>query len=245
MELTDFSGLGRGTGSRVGEPRQELALTNALALSLPRLFRPRPGRTSFVLFEPEIGRGRPDAVVVQMSSAALQSFRRRHLRVPHLTAARSLVVSASHGELGISQSYLRQLRTAEFSADWSDTAILHASGLIRDSLAIEAKVKDWRRGLRQVAAFRPYAHRSALLLPDPVAQRLDSSGLAVYTSGLMSERGGQVEWLHPAPRRELDAGVSLWLLELIIRGLEDGSTHNASELAKAARAALKLSTRVE
>ncbi|GAB3077628.1 hypothetical protein GCM10027080_24660 [Pedococcus soli] len=231
----------RGRGRRVGEPTHELALTRALGSSIGELFRPGPGRTTYIIFEPEVGRGRPDAIAVQISAFALGALRREGLRLPHLTASRAALASDETDGFGVTGAYGRQLRTRIRTAGWTERRATSVSNLIVDSLAVEAKMKDWRRALRQVAAFRPYAHRAALLVPQSLTARVDPVGLDVYQAGLLREDHGQVAWERSAPRREIDPAASAWLVELLVRGLDNGTAYSASELARPSRAPKKFS----
>ena len=233
----DEETVGPPTSRRVGQPTHERALTDALASSIARLFPSGPGRSTYIIFEPELGRGRPDAIAVHVSSAALAAVMRQGLRLPHLTASRAALAVDHTDGLGVTGTYGRALRSRIRTAGWTESRASAVSGLVVDSLAIEAKMKDWRRALRQVAAFRAYAHRAALLVPESVADRVEPVGLDVYQAGLLVELAGQAEWRREAPRQDLDPAASAWLVELLMRGLESGTAYRASSSAKLSRAA--------
>jgi hypothetical protein len=134
--------------------------------------------------------------------------------------------------IGVTATYGRQLQSRIRTAGWTESQASAVSALIVDSIAIEAKMKDWRRALRQIAAFRAYAHRAALLVPKAVGARVQVIGLDVYQSGLLVESGGRVDWERPASRREVDPATRAWLVELLLRGLEGGTAYRVSASAK-------------
>lgn len=244
MAVDGASG-GNTTARRVGVPTHELVLTRALAASIGRLFPPGSGRTTFVILEPEIGRGRPDAIAVQISTSGLLAVQREGLRLPHLTASRAASASGDAASFGVTGPYGRHLQAKIRTAGWTERRAASVANLVVDSLAVEAKVKDWRRAMRQVASFRRYAHRAALLLPDNVASRVDEETLNVYETGLLSEHDGRVSWARAAPRLPIDPAASTWLVELLVRGLDQGTAYSASALTNDVVAAKKLSTRPE
>lgn len=176
-------------------------------------------------------------MALQVSTSALLAIQRRDLRLPHLTASRAVFASAESDGLGVTAPYGRKLRAQAYEAGWTVRRATATAAVVADSLAIEAKMSDWRRGLRQVSAFRPYAHRAALLVPHGVASRVTKENLDVYRSGLLEEDATSVSWAWPAPRRDIDPAASIWLLELLMRGLENGTAYSASALAKADNAA--------
>lgn len=234
---------GSGDSRTVGVPTHEVALTRALAISISRLFPPGPGRTTFIVFEPEVGHGRPDAIAIQISVSGLSAVQREGLRLPHLTASRAALAPDDTQTFGVTAPYGRQLRARVRTDGWTERRAASVANLVVDSLAIEAKMQDWRRAMRQVAAFRPYAHRAALLVPQRLVSRVDEGTLGVYQTGLLSENQGSVSWLRPAPKLNIEPAASIWLVELLVRGLEQGTAYSASALASSSIAAKKLSIR--
>jgi hypothetical protein len=229
------------TGRPVGVPTHELALMSALARDMWRLDRPGPGRVNFVLFEAEVGAGRPDAVVLTVSRNSLEKFRATGLRIPTPTASRALTDTAD-SSLGISVQYARSLRRRLEAEGWTSREFQQGAAIIHDSLAIEAKVSDWSRALRQVAKFQPTTHRSAILMPEMAATRVPRPTIEKNGIGLLAESHGRTEWMTPAVGQDLSPQRRLWLLELLLRGLDAGVAYNPSALRKRSIAELNAST---
>jgi hypothetical protein len=59
----------------------------------------------------------------------------------------------------------------------------------RQILAVEAKVRDWRKGLRQALTYRLCADEVYLALAAPYAKRADRGLLAEFGVGLMAVDG--------------------------------------------------------
>ncbi|MGV8911437.1 MAG: hypothetical protein ACOH14_02380 [Rhodoglobus sp.] len=213
---------------RVGQPVQELTLTSILASDLSKLFRPGPGRSAYVIFEPEVGAGRPDVLVVSASSTALARYIKAGLRVSTPSATRALS-AADESSLGISVPYARSLRKGLLQDGWSQQEYARASVIVHDSLAIEAKVKDWKQALRQVAKFHVTAHRSAIFMPLKTARLIPIPVLEQYGAGLLVETGGRAEWLLTSPRRELEGPSTIWMLEVLVRAMENGLAYKLSD----------------
>lgn len=213
--------------ARVGRPIHETRLVDALVPCLGAVFAPGAGRSVYLLREPELGRGRPDLIALLASPTGVAAYRRRGLRLPHLTAAFAVDGATDDGALGVSRDYARKVRRHLTATGWNSQA-LHSAELVYDSLAIEAKMDDWRRAVRQASKFQSLSHRSALLLPDAVAQRTDSKMLKFYEIGLLGVAGTNVCWRRTAPKRMPEIGARLWLLELLVRGLEAGSAYKLS-----------------
>lgn len=111
---------------------------------------------------------------------------------------------------------------------WSAREITAAAALVHDSLAIEAKLRDWRRAVRQAAKFSPLVARSALLLPGTAAEP-QATSLDFYSLGLLeADPRARVRWVKSAPPQDLPAYARLWLLELLARGLRDGTAQRLS-----------------
>lgn len=216
--------LSAASRSPVGVPTHELVLHSALKVQFSNLVRPGGGRSLFLMAEPELGFGRPDALMLTVSPAALEAFRRRGLRLPTLNAALTL----SGEQTSLTDMYSQSLARKLVKQGWSQRNLLHSGGLVTDSLAVEAKLSEWRRAIRQAAAYRVGAGRAAVLLPEKVTQNVDQRNLEAHGIGLMSSGPRRIEWLVPAPRHELSIGHRAWLVELLLRGLEDGSAQRAT-----------------
>lgn len=221
--------------SRVGEPLHERVLTDAVVKTAGQLMPPGPGRSVYVLSEPELGNGRPDIIMLAASSLAVKAFAQRGLRLPHSTAARVLDPDADFERLGVGPSYGRRLRAQLLATGWSTSLAAQAGNIVHASLGIEAKMKDWRRALRQVSRFRSSVGQSALLVPAAVAEKVNQTSLEFYRSGLLSMNDEGVAWSVPPIDQAIDGSRRLWLLELLLRGLEDGSAHKFSAVANSSR----------
>lgn len=219
----------------VGSPIHEIALHDAIANRALSILRPGPGRSLYLLVEPELGFGRPDAILLVLSATALATFRQRQLRLPSLTAARSLG-EESHG---VTVDHARALSRALRQAGWDDSALRVSGNMIHDALAIEAKMSEWRRAIRQATAYRLGTGRSAVLLPEPVARRVDQRNLAVHGVGLLAQSHNALEWITESPRREISMSSRAWLVELLLRGLDDGSAYSATASRKIVSASRK------
>lgn len=202
---------------RVGEPTHERALTSAMIRDAARLVPPGRGRVSFVLEEVDLPRGRPDVVVVVTSPNGFECHRRAGLRLSHPTAARLLDEELDERSWGVSPTYGRRLLRELQDQGWTHARARRAADLVVDSLAVEAKMADWNRGIRQIASFRSEVHRSALLLPSSKTQRARETALDFYGAGLLSERDGRVEWRRPAAVSQPAIASRLWLLEMMLR----------------------------
>lgn len=202
---------------RVGEPTHELALTSAMVRDAARLVRPGRGRVSYVLEEVDLSRGRPDVVIVVLSRNGFDRFGREGLRLPHPTAARVLDEELDERSWGVAPTYGRRLLRQLRELGWTHTRARRAADLVVDSLAVEAKMADWHRGIRQIASFRSEVHRSALLLPTHRTQRVRESSLSFYGAGLLSESSGRVKWERPAVVGQPTIASRLWLLESMLR----------------------------
>lgn len=233
---------GAAPAARVGQPTHELRLIYSLERNLWRLCRPGKGRVSYVLFEPEVGAGRPDAIVITVSKGALERFRATGLRVPTPSATRALT-DTDEMALGLSPQYVRALRRQLSLSGWSPREFDRAARIVNDSLAIEAKISDWRRALQQVVKFQVTAHQAAILMPAQAATRLPGPTLEKYGIGLIAEAEGKSEWSVSPRRYELPEFSRVWLLELLLRGLEDGTAYSPSELRNRSKDATKDSSR--
>jgi hypothetical protein len=217
----------------VGLPIHEARLTDAFVRDADKLMPPGPGRSLYLMLEPRVGRGRPDILILAVSSSGLLSYLRKSSRLATFTEAQ--VISGDVDEpIGVSASYAKDLRARVQTADWNDSQLLQARNLVHDSLAVEAKMADWRRAVRQVARFRPMAHRTAILMPEEVTTRVDRRTLSVYESGLIAASDHRLSWLRGAPKRPLGDAQKLWLLELLHRQLDDDQTPSALRISSTA-----------
>jgi hypothetical protein len=144
-----------------------------------------------------------------------------------LTAALTLGTETDEIGAGITNDYARKVQRRLDHLGWNEHK-LRLANLVHDSISIEAKMDDWRRAIRQASKFQLLTHRSALLLPDGVAERVSRAALEFYGLGVLSVSGTAVEWQREAPKRVPAIAARLWLLELLLRGIEDNSAYKAS-----------------
>lgn len=204
---------------RVGVPVHEARLTEAFATQANKLMPPGPGRRLYIIPEPQLGRGRPDAIAITASPRGLHSYFKNSIRFTTFTQA--VVVSDDNNHsVGVSDSYAKELRSSMRTDGWNDAQIKKAESIVHDSLAIEAKMTDWRRAIRQVARFRPMANRTAILMPENSASRVDKMSLKIYNSGLISASDVTLRWTVKARYQKIGTAQKLWLLELLHRHFE-------------------------
>ena len=212
---------------RVGIPIHERQLTEAFLQNLPSVVRPGAGRSIYVLEEVDLGAGRPDVVVLTISSAAFESFRRTGLRLPSPLAARALDLGIGSGDLGASVSHVNSIRRELRQAGWFDVDLDRIVASVHDSLAVEAKMKDWKQAVRQVGRFRSHFRRSAVLMPKrPITDDMLRS-IGFYGFGLLFRDGDQMYWEQAATEQGPPGTSSVWLLELLLRGLEGRTAYRA------------------
>lgn len=221
---------------RIGEPIHERRLTETLITSVDDVLRPGPGRSIFVIEEADLGSGRPDVVLMAISTRSLAAFRRSGLRIPSPLAAKVLDPEFREDELGVGLGHARALRRALELHGWSDIQAKRVALTLHDSLGIEAKIKDWRQAVRQVSKFRRLFHRSAVLMPRRVLPQQSTVAMDFYGCGLLFQDASRVEWQRASSLNEPRAWAKLWLMELLLRGLDDGTAHRATDLRNIERA---------
>lgn len=219
-----FEPLGTASRPAVGVPTHELALHKALNSQFGRLFRPGSGRSVFLLQEAELGFGRPDGLVLAVSAIGLKSFVQRGLRLPSLAAARSLTGDSSN----VSEKHSRHLLRRLEEAGWTNRDLVQAAALVHDAIAIEAKMSDWKAAIRQASRYKVGAGRAAVLLPHRIGTLVEPRNLLAHGVGLLVEERQKIQWATPAPSSEASPAQRAWLLELLIRGLENGEAQRAT-----------------
>ena len=210
---------------RVGVPVQERVLTDAFVRRLDGVVKPGPGRSVYVLEEAELGAGRPDIITLTIAPASLEWFRRTGLRIGSPAAARALDLRLSEDQLGVSRSHALSIRKELQAQGWFDLDLRRVDEIVHESLAVEAKVRDWRSGVRQVSKFRRYFHRSAVLMPKRVMPEESERAMGFYGCGLLFQDGKNFKWERDAIAATPPAWAGAWLLELLLRGLESGSAY--------------------
>lgn len=219
--------------SRVGHPTHERRLTDGFSRFAVHLVPPGAGRSLYLVHEPELRRGRPDLIALIVSASGLSAYTGRAQRVANPAHAHALAEcggqSSRANSIGSNDPAKKEMWHAL-------RQVKQAGRILDDSIGIEAKVKDWRQAMRQVARFRPAVHRAALLLPAKVAEKVPGLSLDLYRCGIMSEVDQGIVWSVPAHRSEIGVAEKIWLLELLMRGLDDGSAYSASIRRKSASA---------
>jgi hypothetical protein len=225
----------------VGQPIHERALLDAFSAQGWKALSPGPGRSLFLIPEADIGLGRPDFLLVACAPSAVA----RHLKVELPVVSPAWARAAFAGvpsDVGLSDSYVRDVRGWLRRNRVSRRYLESRASLVADSIAIEAKVSDWGRALQQVAKFRVFAHRSAVLMPDRAVSRIPRERADRYGIGILEERKGRINWSVPAVSHELDGATRLWLAEILIRALRAGRAYRLSADLKSRSASRKAAT---
>lgn len=219
-----FSKQFRGQQS-VGVPVAEKLLTEAVCRSADELLRPGSGRSLMVLEEVELGIGRPDLMLLSASRRGLEARARAGLRLTSLTEARVLAALKLGRSPGISQGHLRRVTKRLEAAGWirPDGYIRDVPPVVAQSIVLEAKLRDWRGGLHQLARTRWAAHYSALILPASHQGLVSRVALRNNRLGLLVIHGESLRWQIRPRSRPLSWLGEVWLAELAIRQLEADS----------------------
>lgn len=202
------------TSRIVGKAIHEIVLTAALSQYADRIFPPGTGRSLVIIPEADIGRGRPDVLVVVMSKTALKAYLKSGLHVESLAVARTLVAGTvtTSGKTGT-----RKTASKVGGKSWTPAEVRRYTRTVFDSLAVEAKMKDWKQAVRQASRFRHLAHRGAIMLPESASLDRVEPYLRTYDLGLISFASRTPSWSVSASKAELHPGHALWLLELAAR----------------------------
>ena len=210
------------TTSDVGVPVAERALTDTLDVLARSVVAPGSGRSLVHLHEVEVGSTRPDAILLVVSLAGLNARLRAGLRLPSLAHARVLESIRTGVPSGYSRSHVDQLTSSLRERRWltRQKHVRDVSRLIARSLVVEAKVSDWRRGIRQLAKARWLCHEAALLMPLKTQHRVSRVTLRHNRLGLLVARPYELKWQIRSPSLEVPWAANLWLTELAIRDLE-------------------------
>lgn len=221
---------------RIGVPVQEGLLTAGFLQRVYGAKRPGLGRSTYVLLEPQLGAGRPDVVLLTISPSALEWFRRSDLRLPSPLAARAADPRSDITSLGVSKSHALAVRRNLERQGWLDADFARISNIISESVAIEAKMRDWKSAIRQVAKFRGLFSQSAILMPRRPLPDAAFTALAYYDCGLLFFEDDKFIWERRPQLRETPAWARVWLLELLLRGLETGAGYRSVSSRKIASA---------
>ncbi|MFN7151855.1 MAG: hypothetical protein ACK4V6_20540 [Microthrixaceae bacterium] len=210
---------------------------DAFLLHALKLMRPGPGRSIYVVEEPELGgAGRPDLVFVTIPAATLRKYQQSGLRLSSQASARLLDSQVGTNSRGVSPSYAQNLRRELAVQGWTQVKAEHLASMVTDTFAVEAKIRDWRRAMHQVARFRRMFDRSAILMPQRELPPETWRSLDFYRCGLLFRDGSEFDWVREPTTETPPMWSRLWLLELILRGLDSGRAYKLSDFRKSARA---------
>ena len=206
---------------RVGVPKAESDLTDAAQNSLALLLRPGPGRSVYTVPEAPFPNGRPDLVLIAISPAAVRARMARGLRLSNFTEAKVLAAVLDDSLApGVTPEHARAVERRLESRGWLDPSYSQLD-YVSDSLIVEAKQAEWRRGLRQLIRNRRYAHRAALLVPASIARLVDETALNRLQCGLLSFGDDVLAWRQDSLMTTPSHAGILWLTELALRRESD------------------------
>lgn len=229
---------------RVGVPKAERALTDAVTDCAFEVMAPGRGRRLIVLSEVELGTGRPDVVLLACSPASIEKRLQLGLRLRTLTEARvlaGLLSETSTNGSGISAGHYRHVEKDLKSRGWLNRqgSAEARKTTIGKSLLIEAKVGDWRGGVLQLMRNSRLFQSTALLVPDRLNSRIPRPLIEQYGLGLLLYDRDEVRWQRRGRHRKQPHYANLWLSELALRHVEAGLPYagfsNDSNSARAAR----------
>lgn len=201
----------------------ETLLTAAALEQSAALVEPRPGRVLVALSEVELGVGRPDVLLLTASKNGLLARARHGLRLGNLTEAEILASVHEGRRSKHSDSHVRAVTRRLRALGWlvRGDALRTTPRLIAQSVLIEAKVRDWRTGIGQLARTTWVAERSALLVPRNVERRVPKALFQHNGIGLIIQRSdGTLAWRLRGRARRISLVADLWVTELAIRHLE-------------------------
>ncbi len=209
------------SAARIGAPRAELALVRAVLREADTVLPPGRGRITIALSEVELGLGRPDVLLATASPARLRKRLRNRVVIQNWQEARALAAIIQDEVLeGVTRKHARALHRRLRARGWSQEVAETVRIVSADAVLVEAKVKDWRTGLAQVARARAWFPKSALLVPKSVARRVPRVILDSHAVGLLAYDGVSTQWVRKPPRRVPSLAARLWLDELVIRHIE-------------------------
>jgi hypothetical protein len=207
----------------VGLPVNETVLTRAALDQAAALVRPGPGRTLVALSEVELGIGRPDVLLLTASKSGLLARASHGLRLRNLTEAEILASVHEGRRSRHSDKHVRAVTRRLRAMGWlvRGDVLRSAPRLIAQSVLIEAKVRDWRTGIGQLARTTWVAGRSALLVPGDVERRVPKALLQHNGIGLIVQQSdGALAWRLRGRARHIPLVADLWVTELAIRHVE-------------------------
>lgn len=206
----------------VGVPVAERLLTSDLPNRAAGLFAPGSGRSLLCLQEVEIGTGRPDALFLVISSAALEARRREDTRIPSIAHARVLESMRTGCPSGYCPRHVNRLAKSLWELGWLTRRgrVRAVQRTVARSLLVEAKVSNWRQGILQLTRARWASHQAALLMPFETHHRVPPISLNHNRLGLVVKHDRDFHWRITSPTLKLGWMADVWLTELALRKIQ-------------------------
>lgn len=228
----------------VGHPTHERLITMAVLRQALEIYPVTRGHALLALHEPDLQQGRPDIVLVCVRLAQLEVYLEARLRLPTTTAARVLAQADEGDATGVELKYARRISRDLASAGWDRAHTQKALSVITWTVGIEAKMSDWRRAMRQIAAWRGTVDRAALAMPAATVGRVDPKQLEFYRSGLLVSGPSGVVEARPSESVPVSAANRLWMLESLVRGIEADRCYRLSSSLNFSRLSRRIPTLV-
>lgn len=178
---------------------------------------PGAGRSTFVVYENSLLFGRPDFVLLSASPNAVATFRRKGLRLPSPSHAAALQSAPSN----LSPQYSKHLSNELKSKGWSEEELKRSANIVHRALAIEVKVRDWRKALRQAALYQDGAGSAAVLLPTKSALLVSARSTERLGIGVIGVENGKADWLRAPAPKSISIAKKAWLTELLLRSVDE------------------------
>lgn len=182
----------------------------------------------YVIAEPSLGAARPDIALVVASQTFIDHYRQAGLRIPTLTAARLLEPESPPGQAGISEQHARSLLRTLGESGWTPRRAEFIAARLRRVTGIEVKMKDWRQAVRQVSRFRRHFDESLVIMPERTFSEETYAVMKSYGAGLLTLTQGGMEWKVAPIASRAPVSSRLWVGELLLRGLENGTAYRLS-----------------
>lgn len=206
------------TNNPVGVPQAEALLTETLINVAAEIYSPGTGRVLHVIPEPDFERGRPDALIVAVSPRALDAYLASGLVVRTPSAARAVETLVNPRNELVVTPHLRRLINEVRDCGWDKRHAKQFGELGTASIAIEAKMHDWRQALRQIAHWGQSTNKVALLMPIAQIGNIGPTFLDVYDVDLLGfNDASQITIVREGGSRPLRIANQLWIMELLRR----------------------------
>jgi len=179
-----------------------------------------------IFYEPELPTGFPDAVAVFCHARfsdprpSRQKLGNDHLRLLHHLyrvrrgSAMELALALDHTERHV-RRVLDDLEHADLVRQYRDRAVarsLDSVFVATRIVTVEAKIRDWRKALRQAIANTWFASHSYVLMPANRLSRTIFRQAARFGIGVMSYDGTRVAVRLRARRLAIPSSYGSWLV---------------------------------